>query len=90
MPMLTMVRMPLAGSSGPLAAAHTIGESAHRVQNFVNVRDDVLTVDGQSRILGQTQCCVQYGAVFGSVDVIAREHRVASCLDAGLAGQFDE
>ena len=44
-PMLTTVRIALAGRARPVAAADALGERAHAVEDLVHVRHDVVAVD---------------------------------------------
>ena len=81
---------PLTGRTGPLPCAQAVGEVAHRVQDGVHIAHHILTVDGQRRIAGQSQCRVQHGAVLGGVDVLAGQHRVATLLEARRPGQVHQ
>jgi hypothetical protein len=56
----------------------------------VDVRDDVLPVDRQGRGRGHPQRHVQYGPVFGDVNVLAPEHRVPVLRHPGLLGELDK
>ena len=47
MPMLTTLRIALAGVPGPLAAADALGEVGHPVEHLVHLGDDVAAVDDQ-------------------------------------------
>ena len=90
MPMLTTLRMRLAGVARPRAAAHAVGEVRHLVQHGVHLGDDVDAVDLDVLALGRAQRDVQDGAVLGDVDLLAREHRVDPGTEPGPLGQGDE
>ena len=76
---------PLAGVAGPLAAPHPVGEPAHLVEDGVDRGNDVLAVDFDALVARRAERDVEDGAVFGDVDVLAGEHRIAELLDAGAA-----
>ena len=86
---------PLAGVTGPLAAAHPLGERAHPVEDLVHIGDDVAGVTVvvehvDDRAARGAERCVQYGAVLGRIDLLAGEHRVAAPLDIGGRGDLDQ
>ena len=77
-PMLTTLRMRLAGVALPVARADAVGEGGHAVEHLVHLGDDVDAVDDERRALRHPQRHVQHRAVLGDVDVLAAEHRVAA------------
>ncbi len=72
----------LPGEARPLAVAHADGEGRHAVQHGVDVVDDVLAVDDQALVAREAQGGVEDGAVLGLIDARAREHLLATVLDA--------
>jgi hypothetical protein len=72
-----------------VVAAHLLGIGQHRVERFMHLAQLVGRL-ADLRIGGGAQQRVQHGAVFGVVDVLAREHRVAVRLEAALAGQREQ
>ena len=74
----------------PLTRADALGEVGHLAQHRVHLRDDVLAVDDDRRVLGRAQRGVQHGAILGDVDLVAAEHRVDALTQARPAGQLEE
>ena len=60
------------------------------VEDLVHVAGDVLAVDREGLGGGQAQGDVEHGPVLGGVDVLAGEHGVAACFDAGRPGHVEE
>ncbi len=90
MPTLTTLRIGLPRVAQPLAGADPLAEVAHAVERLVHLLDHVDAVDHERAVARHPQRHVQHRAVLGDVDVLAREHRFASLLDAALAGQLAE
>ena len=86
MPMLTTLRMRLPVYPSHCAGADPGGEGRHLVENFVNCRDDVFTVDHDAFRGGRAEGYVEDGAVFGGVDLLAGEHGFGVPFEAGLFG----
>ncbi len=64
----------LAGGALPRAAADLLREPAHATEHLVDLRDHVLAVDLDHRVLRRPQGHVQHRAVLGDVDLLALEH----------------
>ena len=77
-----------AGAADPLAAADLVGEREHPGQHVIDVGHHVVTVDEDRGVRPVAQRDVQHGAIFGVVDLLAREHRVDPGLDAGVDSQL--
>ena len=76
MPMLTTLRIALAGVTFPRAAADAVGEPGHLVEHGVDFGHHVLAVDEDRCALGRPQGHVQDGPVLRDVDLLAAEHGV--------------
>ena len=76
--------------TAPSATADSVGELLHAVENAVNIRHDVASVDLDDGVLGCTQRGVQHGAIFGEVDRLAREHGLHVLGHGALAGEGEE
>ena len=74
----------------PLVGANAVGERGHAIEHRVHLVDDVDAVELDHRTGRCPQRRVQHGAMFGDVDRLTGEHRVAAALDAGRAGHVDE
>ena len=90
MPMLTMLRMRLAGVAAPGAAAHAIGEVGHAVEHRVDPGHDVFAVNQDRLPLRRAQRYVQDGPLLGHVDLLAREHRIDPRAQPGLFGELQQ
>ena len=71
-----------------LVGADAIGERRHLIEHRVHVGHDVGTVDVHRHAGRRPQRHVHHGPILGDVDVLTGEHRVASGLDAAVAGQM--
>ena len=91
MPMLTTVRIALAGDAGPRAGAHLLGEG---VDPLAAPRARQRRRPGRRPRArpssGRAQRGVQHRPVLGDVDVLAGEHRVAPLGQPDLVGQGEQ
>ena len=74
----------------PVVRSNPIREHCHGVKHRVHVRHDVDTIDLEARISGHSERDMTDGAVFGHVDALTGEHRIAPLLDAGALREFDQ
>ena len=86
MPMLTTVRIALAGDAGPRARADPVGEVVDPAEHLVHVGDDVLAVDLERRRRPGRRSAV-CSTARSSVTLMCspREHRVAALGQPDLA-----
>ena len=90
MPMLITFRIGL-----PVNPVHSFVADAHRegghpIEDRVDVRDDVLTVDDQPLARRRAQAVCRTGPILGRVDALAGEHRRPPLLDARGLGEVHE
>ncbi len=79
-----------AGVASPFAATDAVGEVSHLVQHGMNLRDYVLTVHDNRRSPRGAQGHVQDSSLFGDIDLLAAEHRVASSGNTSFSGERDQ
>ncbi len=70
------------------AGAHAVGKRTHGIKHGIDVGHDILALDEDGRVGEVAQRRVQHGALFRDVDDLARKHRVALRLDAGVSGKL--
>ena len=80
----------LARMALPVAAPHAVDESAHAIEDRMNLRDDVFAVDDDRGSPRRAQRDMQHGAALGNVDLLAAKHRVDALAQARLLGELDE
>src|SRR5262249_4651520 len=64
------------GMTAPLAIPYLVSEAGHAPEDLMNVGDDVVAVGGDGFGGWSTQGDVEYGPVFGHVDVFTGPHGV--------------
>ncbi len=72
--------------AAPLAVPDEFGEGAHSLEDLVNLRHHVDTVNDQRGVLWHAKRDVQHGAIFRDVDGFSGEHGVSTLLDPRLLG----
>jgi hypothetical protein len=60
-----------------LSLPHLVGEDPHAFENFVDISDDVLSVDLELLVLWQTKRGMENRASLRKIDLGAFEHRIA-------------
>src|SRR5262249_5408613 len=63
-------------------------EGGHPVEDRVDLRDHVLSVDGDHRVPGSAEGDMEDGPLLGDVDLLAPEHGVDAVPEAGVLGQL--
>ena len=76
MPMLTTLRMRLAGMAFPRTVADALGEVGHPVEHIVYRGHHILAVHHYRRTFRRTQRHVQHGPPLRDVDLLPPEHRI--------------
>jgi hypothetical protein len=74
----------------PGAASDAAAKILHLVEDAMNLRNNVLSVDNDRRLSWSAQGDVQNGTIFGDVDPFTLEHRVDPSSQAGLLSQLKE
>src|SRR5262245_46722268 len=74
----------------PCAAAHSLGEIRHPVENGPDLGHDIRAVAFDGCAARRTQGHVQHCAVLRDVDLVAAEHRLHALLEPGLSGELDQ
>src|SRR5688572_12953920 len=80
----------LTGMAFPLAAPNAVREGGHLIEDGVNRRNNVLSVDHYGRTSWRPQGDVQDCAFLGDVDPFATKHRVDSVLQTRFSGQLNK
>ncbi len=90
MPMLTTFRMrlPVCPFHAPLRICSA--NCRHLVEHGVNLGNHIHAIDEDLRALWSAQRDMQNGALFGDVDLVAREHGVDVLAQAGLLRKLKE
>ena len=65
-----------AGVPAPAAVPDLVGERGHPIEHRVHVRDDVLAIEDDRRVIRRAQRDVEHGTPLRRVDVLAAEHRL--------------
>ncbi len=90
MPMLTTVRIGLAGGAEPTARAHIVGKDPHLLEDRVDRRHDIDPVDLDGGVRAVAQGDVEHGTILGPVDRGAREHLAGGLVDSRRRSELAE
>ena len=74
----------------PFAAAHTIGEFGHLIEDGMDFGNNVLAVHHDLFTARRAQRHVQHRPVLGEVDLVAAEHRIDFPAQAAFVGQAQQ
>ncbi len=77
----------LAAIAFPFTRTHALGKCLHLRQHRMHVGIHILPVHDERLALGCAQGSVQYGTLFGRVDLVAGKHRIAPRFHAAFARQ---
>jgi len=78
----------LTGVAFPVARTDAFGEGGHLVEDFVDLGNDIFSIDKDGFGLRRAESDVEDGAVFGDVDLLAGEHGFGALAQAGLFGEL--
>ena len=90
MPTLTtfLMRFPVKPFQSP--PAHPVAKRRHLVEDRVDTRHHIFTVDEDRLVPRRAEGDVEDGAILGDVDLLAAEHRLDAPAQVAIPGQLEQ